>query len=220
MHPLSTLALGFFLGLTHALEADHMIAVSTMVTKSKNPFSAAFVGMFWGIGHTTTLFLVGLIVLVLQVSISKTVSTSLEGIVGIMLLFLGINTLRNTTQTMHEHEHVHNGKPHSHIHTNHSHRHKRSFLIGTIHGLAGSGALMILVLSTISSVLEGVIYIILFGVGSIAGMSVMSLIFGLPMSYSQRFVRLNKLVHLCVSFISVGFGGVVLYETLSKLHVT
>ncbi|MBI2442658.1 MAG: sulfite exporter TauE/SafE family protein [Candidatus Levybacteria bacterium] len=220
IHPLSTLILGFFLGLTHALEADHLIAVSTMLTTSKNPLKAMLVGMFWGIGHTTTLFLVGLIVLVLHVSIPESVNTGLEGLVGIMLIFLGISTLRRKTQSLHEHEHAHtDGDKHTHLHANHTHRHHRSFLIGTIHGLAGSGVLMVLVLSTINSVLQGIIYIILFGAGSIAGMSVMSLLFGLPVRYSHRFERINQVLHVLLGFVSVGFGGFVLYETLTALQI-
>ncbi|MEN9407474.1 MAG: hypothetical protein RLZZ455_690 [Candidatus Parcubacteria bacterium] len=219
MLSLSTLFLGFLLGLTHALEADHLIAVSTTVTSSKNPFKAATVGMFWGIGHTTTLFLVGLIVLVLNVTIPENLSIGLEGLVGIMLIGLGITTLRKKDNSVHEHLHEHSGESHTHLHTNHSHRHKRSFLIGTVHGLAGSGALMVLVLSTIHSVMQGIIYIILFGVGSIAGMSVMSFLFGLPLSLSSRFIRINHTLHRIIGFVSILFGTFVIYETLKALGV-
>lgn len=219
MFSLSTLFLGFLLGLTHALEADHLIAVSTTVTSSKNPFKAATVGMFWGIGHTTTLFLVGLIVLVLHITIPENLSIGLEGLVGIMLIGLGITTLRKKDNSVHEHEHEHSGESHTHLHTSHAHRHKRSFLIGTIHGLAGSGALMVLVLSTINSVMQGIIYIILFGVGSIAGMSVMSFLFGLPLSISSRFIRMNHMLHRILGCISIIFGAFVLYETLKSLAV-
>lgn len=218
MHLLSTLFIGLILGLTHALEADHLIAVSTMLKTSKNPFKAALVGMYWGIGHTTTLFLIGLVVLVLHISIPENVSTSLEGLVGLMLILLGINALRRKNETLHEHEHIHNGEPHTHVHTNHKHRHHRSFLIGTVHGLAGSGALMVLVLSTINSVLAGVIYIIIFGIGSIIGMSMMSLLFGLPVNYSQRFTRTNNLMHFFLGIVSICFGGFVIFKTVNALH--
>lgn len=216
MSGLLTLVLGFLLGVKHAFEADHVIAVSTIVTEQKNPLKAALVGTFWGIGHTTTLFIVGLLVLLLKIQIPEKVALSLEFVVGIMLVLLGAYTIYKTRFTLHVHKHEHKKgiqHEHPHWHSKADHKHHASFLIGSIHGLAGSGALMVLVLSTISSLIEGLYYILLFGIGSIAGMSIMSLVVGLPFIYSaKRYPNIEKYLRLVAGVLSILFGGFVMYK--------
>lgn len=216
MSGLLTLALGFFLGVKHAFEADHIIAVSTIVTEQKNPLKAALIGTFWGIGHTTTLFIVGLIVLLLKVQITEKVALSLEFVVGFMLVLLGVYTIYKTRFTIHVHKHEHRKgtmHEHPHWHSKADHKHHTSFFIGSIHGLAGSGALMVLVLSTVSSLIEGLYYILLFGIGSIAGMTIMSLVVGLPFIYStKRYPNIEKYLRLAAGVLSILFGGFVMYQ--------
>ena len=180
----SVLLIGFLLGLRHATDADHLAAVSTIVSEKKNIFSASIIGGLWGVGHTISLFLVGALVIFLKLQISETVEARLEAIVGGMLVILGINALRKlyTAQEIHAHSHAHDGHAHTHIHLhknqleeNSHHRFSpRSVIIGMVHGLAGSAALMLLVVPTISSPLLALLYILIFGVGSIGGMMLMS----------------------------------------------
>lgn len=210
----STLGFGLLLGVRHAFDADHLIAVSTILYEQKNSKRAALIGTFWGIGHTTTLFVVGLAMLIFRLSIPETISQRLEILVGFMLIFLGVKTAF-TKQTLHRHEHTHDGHQHEHLHLDHSHQHKKSFTIGAVHGLAGSGALMILVLSLIHSVWEGVLYILIFGLGSTLGMTLMSFFLGIPFSKSlQTFAKAERYLRLGLGIISVMFGLLVIAETL------
>jgi high-affinity nickel permease len=216
-----TLVLGFLLGIKHAFDADHLVAISTLVSHYKNPLKAAFVGMFWGIGHTLSLFVVGIVVLLLRVNIPEQVSLSFEFLVGVMLVILGIRAIVTKTD-IHAHNHEHDGLAHTHLHLDsdarHFHRHKRSVLIGMVHGLAGSGALTILVLSTISSVIAGIVYILIFGIGSIIGMSLMSVVFGLPFILTKKkFPSFERHLGVGVGVISILFGLTMMYELGGQL---
>src|SRR5215212_4743370 len=180
---LSVLLIGFVLGIQHAIEADHLAAVSTRVSERKSLFSASIVGGMWGVGHTISLFAVGSLVIVLKLQIPETAGTKLEAIVGVMLIALGINALRKlfSARTVHVHKHEHGTREHVHIH---SHRDKnepshhrfslRSVMIGMVHGLAGSAALMLLIVPAIGSPAIALAYILIFGIGSIGGMMAMS----------------------------------------------
>src|SRR5580765_624905 len=114
----TVLAIGFVLGLQHATEADHLAAVSTIVSEKKNLFTASIVGGLWGIGHTISLFAVGLLVVLLKFEISASLETKLEACVGVMLVLLGLNALRKLRQAskVHIHGHEHDGHKHIHIH--------------------------------------------------------------------------------------------------------
>lgn len=216
IQPASTLFLGFLIGLQHAFEADHIVAVSTMVSEEKNPLKSALVGTFWGMGHTTTLFLIGLLVLLFKISIPERLSLFFELVVGLMLIFLGFRLILLKKLT-HHHLHKHGGKEHAHPHIHpsiqHHHQHRRSFFIGGIHGLAGSGALMLLVLSTFRSMVEGVIYIILFGLGSVAGMTFTSTLLGLPLTFSvKKIPKIENYVKNVAGLISIIFGINLVYQ--------
>ena len=192
----SVLLIGFVLGLRHATEADHLAAVSTIVSEKKNLFTASIVGGLWGVGHTISLFAVGLLVVFLKLQISTAVETKLEAGVGLMLVILGANALRKlaTSERIHAHTHEHDGHAHIHIHTHkdesaeasHHRFSPRSVVIGMVHGLAGSAALMLLVVPTIQSTPIALLYILIFGVGSIGGMMVMSLLIGLPFHFTAN----------------------------------
>ncbi len=215
----TTLVLGFALGIKHALDADHVVAVTTIVSQYRNPLKATLAGVFWGIGHTTTILLVGIAVIVFKLAIPDQIALSMEFLVGVILFALGIQILlqfRPKKKQPHVHNHGVEVQPHQHFHLDedakediqqqHPHQHKSLFL-GMIHGLAGSAVLMLLVLSTIQSPIEGVIYILVFGGGSIIGMMVISTLIGLPFALSsQRFVSINNTIRLMAGVLSAVLG--------------
>jgi sulfite exporter TauE/SafE len=220
---LAVLGIGFVLGLQHAIEADHLAAVSTIVSEKKNLLTASIVGGMWGIGHTISLFVVGALVIFLKLQVSEAVETKLEALVGVMLVVLGVNALRKLFTThAHAHIHQHGEREHVHFHTHgeepaesHHRYSPRSILIGVVHGLAGSAALMLLIIPTISSPLLGLAYILIFGIGSIGGMMAMSLLIGLPFHFTaNRFDLLNKGIRLCAGVFSLGLGLLIIREKL------
>lgn len=220
----SVLVIGFVLGLQHATEADHLAAVSTIVSEKKNLFTASLVGGLWGIGHTISLFAVGLLVILLKFQISESVEAKLEACVGAMLVLLGLNALRKLFRAskVHVHSHEHDGHKHVHIHTHgkdsersHHRLSPRSIVIGMVHGLAGSAALMLLVVPTISSPAIALLYIIIFGIGSIGGMMAMSFLIGLPFHFTAgRFDVLNRGIRMIAGIFSLGLGFSIIYEKL------
>jgi sulfite exporter TauE/SafE len=221
----SILVFGFFLGLRHATEADHLAAVSTIVSEKKDLFMASVVGGLWGIGHTISLFAVGILVIVLKLQISETLEARLEACVGVMLVLLGLNALRKLLQAdkVHVHTHEHDGHVHMHVHTHEKDKSERthhglsprSVLIGMVHGLAGSAALMLLVVPTIPSPLVALLYILIFGIGSIGGMMAMSFLIGLPFHFTAgRFDLLNRGIRLVAGVFSLGLGTLIIYEKL------
>lgn len=220
----SVLIIGFVLGLTHAVEADHLAAVSTIVSEKKNLFTSMIVGGFWGLGHTISLFVVGTLVIFLKLQISESVEAKLEAIVGGMLVLLGLNALYKlfTAKEVHAHSHEHRGHGHTHLHLHKDEKEKahhrfspRSVFIGMVHGLAGSAGLMLIVIPSIASPTVALFYILVFGVGSIAGMMLMSLLIGLPFHFTaNKFGILNKGIRLCAALFSLTWGIKLIYEKL------
>ena len=221
----SVLAFGFVLGLQHATEADHLAAVSTIVSEKKNLLTASFVGGLWGIGHTISLFVVGVLVIFLKLELSETTQARLEACVGLMLVLLGLNVLRKLIrgEKIHMHVHEHDGHRHTHVHTHegkpvepsHHRLSPRSVVVGMIHGLAGSGAFMLFVLPSIPSTTLALAYIIIFGIGSIGGMMAMSFLIGLPFYFTAgRFDTLNRGIRLIAGIFSLGLGFSIIYEKL------
>ena len=225
----STVALlgfGFLIGLKHATEADHMAAVSTIVSERKSLWSSTLVGGLWGLGHTISLVAAGIFVLVLNFQISENTERWLEFAVGAMLTLLGLNVLRKIVSggKLHFHTHDHGDQKHVHPHVHerndagHSpiHRSKRSpraLLIGMVHGLAGSAALMLAIIPTIETKTLGLIYIAIFGLGSIGGMMIMSFLIGLPFYFAAlKFERLNKVLQIAAGTLSVVLGLLIMYE--------
>lgn len=221
---LGVLMIGFILGLQHAVEADHLAAVSTIVSEKKSLWSASIVGGFWGLGHTISLFVVGAVVIFLKLQISEAVEAKLEAVVGGMLILLGLNALRKlfNAQEIHAHVHEHGQHEHTHFHIHkkreegsHHRFSPRSILIGMVHGLAGSAALMLLVVPTISSPLLALAYIVVFGIGSIGGMMAMSFLIGLPLHFTlNKFANLNKGLRLIAGCFSFFLGSFIIYEKL------
>ncbi len=224
---MSVLGLGLTLGLRHALDADHLAAVSTMISERKSVFSSILVGGLWGIGHTAALMVAGVAVILFRVEISEQVASSLEFVVALMLIGLGLRALwklyRGGYVHFHAHEHGDISHVHPHIHTDQpapaaSTHHGlapslRPVLVGMVHGLAGTAALMLLVLSTISSGLVAISYILIFGIGSIGGMMLMSSVVGLPLHLTQiRFAKANLCIRILAGVFCLGFGLHMAYE--------
>lgn len=221
------LGFGFLLGLKHATEADHLAAVGTIVSERKSLWSSALIGGIWGLGHTISLFLAGIFVILLNFEISERTAQILEFCVGIMLVFLGLNVFRKLLKggRLHFHTHEHGAREHAHPHIHESgqkdapHMHHglrfspRALLIGMVHGLAGSAGMMLLYLPTIETQTLKLIYIIVFGVGSIGGMMLMSFLVGLPFHLTAaRFNRFNSVLQSVAGLVSIVFGLLIIYE--------
>ncbi len=204
---------GFFVtlyaGLEHAFEADHLLAVNNLVTNRNKVAHAAKDGIFWGIGHTATIFIVGIFMILLKYNISENTFSYLEAIVGVMLVSLGIWRLmklnsarRNNTELITDNH-------------SHSHHHKAALGVGMVHGLAGSGALVVLVLSQMKTVAEGFSYILIFGIGSIVGMFLAAGLFSIPFSKNlMKSEKLQLVLILVSSLLCIFYGGYVVYENL------
>lgn len=223
---IATLGLGFVLGLKHALDADHIVAVSTIVSEHKSIFKSSLVGTFWGLGHTVSLFLIGLLVILLRLAIPPRVALWMEFGVGIMLVLLGTNIVWKffRGKRIHIHAHEHGGIKHAHIHLHeaeeeaHNHYHlmklgTKPFFVGLVHGVAGSAALMLLVLTTIPSPLAGILYILIFGIGSIGGMLIMSSLISLPFIFTaNKFGAINEVIRVFAGSLSIIFGVFLVWQ--------
>lgn len=232
---LAVLGIGLVFGLKHATEVDHVVAVSTIVSRHKNVLHSALVGALWGAGHTASLLFISAIVLTLRIAIPETVSGWLEFGVALMIIGLGISALVRSLRKnaeVHVHRHDHDGLSHTHVHfhenetrhgpavqSQHSHAVSRPgwkpVLIGMVHGLAGSGALTLLVLTQISSTWIGLLYVATFGVGSIAGMLLMSGLIGLPFALTSRnLTHAHQGLQTAAAVLSIGFGLWYAYQSV------
>ncbi|WP_462412646.1 HoxN/HupN/NixA family nickel/cobalt transporter [Neobacillus sp. Marseille-QA0830] len=204
---ISILLIGFLLGIKHAIEPDHVIAVSAIASESKNIKKSAFAGVYWGIGHTTTLFIVGMFLILAKSTFTDTVAMSLEFLVGIMLVTLGISSLRTIRTHVHSHPHL----SAKHAHNKHHRQHMKSFCIGFVHGLAGSAAMVLLTMSTVSTVWQGAQYILIFGLGTVIGMLSFSTVIGIPFVLTSG-KQLNKTLNHVTGVISILFGIYYMYH--------
>jgi ABC-type nickel/cobalt efflux system permease component RcnA len=248
---ISIIALGFFLGMRHATDPDHVIAVTTIVSRERKISKAAWIGVFWGAGHTLTIFVVGTAIILLDLVIPPRLGLSMELSVGLMLIVLGVmNVVSFATslptqsktglspETLHSHAHHHGDYVHSHPHGHQPEAHQhgdektplawldrnlqrfrlyrpvRPLVIGIVHGLAGSAAAALLVLATIRNPRWAVAYLLVFGVGTIAGMMLITMsiasAFHLVSGGRKFFPRLA----LASGLLSLGFGLVVAYQIL------
>lgn len=194
-------------GFTHAFEADHLLAVSSIVTRRNTLLMAVKDGIAWGLGHTSTIFGIGLLIIVGKVAMSESTFHYFEAGVGLMLIVLGTFRLIRVLLNRDAEEIIH--------HEGHSHGHRLAYGVGLIHGLAGSGSLVLLVMSQIPGRLAAVAYLLVFGLGSVAGMLLASGVFSLPFSKNMapRY-SFRLLLTLLSSLLCVGFGGRVMYENL------
>ena len=223
---LSALLLGGLLGLKHAMDPDHVVVVTTIVSRNRSILRSMLAGLTWGIGHTIVLFTVGFGVLFLKISIPDKLALGREFCVGILLVVLGIPLLWKLIKRSKTHVHVHEHADSTHVHfhshtqqhtnpTKHKHTHlKRSLLIGMLHGMAGSGALMVLVLGTMSNAIAGLYFLLVFGVGSILGMMVFSSAISLPFKLAtSRSLKLNLWLQGIAGCISIVLGILIMVQT-------
>jgi hypothetical protein len=218
------LLLGFVVGMKHALEADHVAAVATLATRSASLGERVKLAGMWGAGHAGTLLLLGGAALGLGLSLPDPVARMLEGAVGIMLIVLGIDVLRRLrSRGVHLHWHRHGDGPahlHAHAHAEpgaaergvHAHAHPtrllpRALVVGSVHGLAGSGALVVLSLELARSTAHALLYLAAFGLGSIAGMAALSLVISLPLrGASARLGAAWHVVEGALAVVTIGLG--------------
>ncbi len=249
MFPLfSILALGFVLGMRHATDPDHVIAVTTIVSRQRSVRHAALIGVLWGVGHTITILAVGSAIIIFGLVIPPRVGLSMEFSVGLMLVLLGVLNLSGIMRWITEtftpaspgkpaHFHGHGDFVHSHSQGNGSQEQSheteaapmgrmdrtfgrlgiyqsvRPLAVGIVHGLAGSAAVALLVLATIRVPSWAVFYLLVFGIGTVAGMMLITAAIAVPFKFSEsRFVRLNRGLGLASGLVSVAFGLFLVYQ--------
>lgn len=231
---LSFFALAILIGMSHALEADHVAAVGSMAARQTSMKSIVRTGAVWGIGHTLTLMAFAGAALVLGLTISENLAGWLEFTVGLMLIGLGAHVLyRMVRDRVHFHLHKHDDQTHFHAHSHagepaevhdpahHDHNHQpfpvRALLVGMMHGMAGSAALLVLSASTAPDVISGFGYVAMFGVGSVLGMAGLSAVIAVPLAYSARLLTWgNRVIQGATGVATIALGAVTLYET--QLH--
>jgi len=222
----------------HAMEADHVAAVATLVRDNKTLGDSLRHGAIWGLGHTLTLLLVGVGVIVFGGTVSDNVAHWLEFAVGVLLVVLGADVIRRVRrERIHFHLHQHGEQAahfHAHSHAGHTqhneaaHVHKhtaagfplRTLAIGLMHGLAGASALVLLTLNTLTSPWLGIVYIVLFGVGSMLGMALLSVVIAWPLRRSARgMTRLHTGLHYALGLLTLGLGVKVMLENLTAVGI-
>ncbi|MEM9835819.1 MAG: urease accessory protein [Bacteroidota bacterium] len=198
-----SLLLALVIGFTHAFEADHLIAVGNLVTQRNRWQQAVKDGVYWGLGHTSTILLIGMAMILGRAAIPPEVFGWLEALVGVMLILLGLWRLSSTFKLRQQEGEVHN------------HDHRLAYGVGLIHGLAGSGAVILLVLTQIEDTWYGLLYLFLFGMGSVGGMLLAAGLLSLP--YAKAVLKRPKLQATLVvlsALICVAYGGYVVLDHL------
>jgi ABC-type nickel/cobalt efflux system permease component RcnA len=242
---LAIITLGFLLGMRHATDPDHVVAVSTIVSRERSLSQAALIGAMWGAGHMATILAVGTAIILLKVSIPPALGLTMELSVALMLVLLGILNLTGVTRRTMEwfsvrggagraHTHVTGGRVMVHIHDDGAPPVEaavnvdgqpriqpltrfhllRPLIVGIVHGLAGSAAIALLVLASITKPTWAIGYLFVFGLGTVAGMMLITGAIALPFAYTQRhFVHLNQVMAMASGVISLGFGLFLCYQT-------
>ena len=225
------LGLGFLLGMQHALEADHVAAVSSIAARRADVADVVKHGLTWGIGHTLTLFVFAGAALGLGQAIPEHIARPIESAVGVMLVGLGTHVLWRLWRdrvhfhghshgdgTVHLHAHSHAGETMPHARAPHAHGHGfrwRTLLVGLMHGMAGSAALLVLTVSQASSVAAGLGYVALFGIGSMFGMGALSALIAVPLALSARWLTwANSGLQGAVGVVTIAIGVRTIVETL------
>jgi len=245
----SVIVIGFFLGMRHATDPDHVIAISTIVSRQHGPWRAALVGAFWGIGHTLTIFVVGTAIILFNLIVPPRLGLTMELAVGLMLIVLGVWNVASLYHAipaaaeratkMHSHAHAHGDYVHTHPHAHapeaHPHRPEqtplawvdkrmsvlathqmsRPLIVGVVHGLAGSAAVALLVLASIPNAKWAIVYLLVFGVGTIAGMMLITMSMVSAFGYVRsRSTWCTTRLAQASGVISVLFGLFLTYQIL------
>ena len=228
---LEVLFLGFLIGLRHALEADHVAVVASLASAEKSFARIVTHGVVWGIGHSATLLAVGGTVVLLGVAMPERLAIWLEFAVGVMLIGLGgwvlvrlardrihFHAHRHADGVLHLHAHSHAGEDAPHDAARHDHGHPpglpwRSLMVGVMHGMAGSAALLLLTAASFTSAPLGLLYIAVFGVGSVVGMAALSAVIAVPMRYSAKALGWGRhALQATIGGATVALGAVMVYE--------
>jgi high-affinity nickel-transport protein len=263
---LSLIAVGFFLGMRHATDADHVVAIATIVSRERSLRGAAAIGALWGLGHSVTVAIVGCLIILFGVVIPPRIGLAMEFAVGVMLVLLGLFTLSAVARQAREalalhllHGSAHGTQPHGgvpaaagkgHTHTHlhgdyvhtHAHGHEegahghpeqstpqawldrhfgrlglyqalRPLVIGVVHGLAGSAAVALLVLTAVRDPLWGLAYLVVYGVGTVAGMMLITVVIAVPFAVSaSRLPLVSAGVRVAAGALSLGFGLLLMYQ--------
>jgi sulfite exporter TauE/SafE len=206
---LGILVLAFFLGMRHATDPDHVIAVTTIVTRQRGTAKAAMIGALWGMGHTFTIFVVGAAIILFKVAIPPRVGLSMEFAVGLMLILLGVLNLTGVLPRLQrEFTPAAETIPRLGLYNT-----LRPLIVGIVHGLAGSAAVSLVVITAVRDPWWAIAYLLIFGVGTIAGMMVMTTVLALPIGYTGRkFSGWNNAMTLASGVLSVGFGLFLSYQ--------
>ena len=247
----SVLVLGFLLGMRHATDPDHVVAVTTIVSRQRRTASAALIGVLWGVGHTLTILIVGAGIILLGWVIPPRLGMSLELSVGVMLVILGLMNLTGVLQrvteaatpvggapgTIHAHPHQHGDYVHTHVHGHEPEAHPhaadqtplarldrwlgsiglyqaaRPLVVGVVHGLAGSAAVALLVLAAIGDTAWSMLYLLVFGLGTIVGMMLITAAIAWPFAYSSaRFPGLPRTLRIASGVVSLLMGVALVYR--------
>ena len=197
-------------GFTHAFEIDHLLAVSSIVNRRKSALLAIKDGIYWGLGHTSTILFIGVLMILAQVAVSEKTFHLFEAGVGLMLTALGVQRVRDLWLQKQRHAHAHAHQI--------PHNHRLAYSVGLVHGLAGSGTLVLLVMTQLKTAWQGISYLLIFGLGSVLGMLLASGVFYLPFSrrVSHNFM-LQRGLTLLSALLCIGFGGKVMFENLNNL---
>jgi len=245
---LSIIAVGFFLGMRHATDPDHVIAVTTIVTRQRQLRRAAMTGAFWGVGHTLTIFVVGAMIILFNVVIPTRVGLSMEFSVALMLVVLGIMNVAafmrsasaisaEASDAVHVHPHAHGDYIHTHAHGHSSETHTHSsgstplalldrlfgklaiyhplrpFIVGVVHGLAGSAAVALLVLAAIPNPRWAAAYLLVFGAGTVAGMMLITMSIGSAFTFMGKGrQKFSQRLALVSGLLSLAFGLLLVYQ--------
>jgi high-affinity nickel-transport protein len=237
----SIILVGFFLGVRHAADPDHVTAVAAIVSREPRFGASARVGLIWGLGHSLTIFLVGSAIILFKIVIPPRLELSMEFAVAVMLIVLGLSNLTGlvswlrewvmpTGRRVHSHPHTHEGIIHTHVHVHATEPHEvksvhavaasskpgsvlRSFVTGVVHGLAGSAAIALLVLGAIQETAWAIAYLVVFGFGTIIGMVLITSLLAAPVVLgSKRFELVNRYLPVTSGALSLIFGLVLAYE--------
>ena len=227
---LGFLVIGFVLGIRHSLDADHLAAVGSLTAGGLGLRRAWVIGAAWGAGHTTSLLVAALAVVLIGLRIPERFSALAEAAVGVMLVILALRVFWRLGMGGRRHAHVHAHGPSEHLHshshpvpagaephraaTAHGHPHGvRSYAVGVVHGLAGSAAVMLLAVANAPSASVGVIYVLAFGIGSIGGMTLMSTLLSMPLAISAgRWPGVNRFLQWTTGFVSLGLGVAIVLQ--------
>ncbi|MBL4645475.1 MAG: hypothetical protein JKY99_03330 [Rhizobiales bacterium] len=241
MEYFSILPLGFLIGMGHALEADHLAAVTTLHNHRDGRRAIFARGAIWGLGHTVSLFAACIAVYYFGISVSGQMEAGMEMVVGLMIIILGGHLLwRMRREKIHLHSHMHDGSRHIHVHSHlhdtvphkesqHQHPHKSAvvsgkgfvFSVGLMHGLAGSAGFLILMSATADSIWQAFAYLLSFGIGSILGMAVLTAIVSLPLGRLQKYQGwIPTATKAAIGIAAICIGGVLAIESLHVLVST